>query len=174
MARVRTLLTVADCMLSMFLLTPLVTAHWRGTWNILDLYLFPANLQLSAWVSAVVGSAGCLVFYLFQDVFKTVFSEPSRVHRLLTFSVYSLVFAMFSIGQFRGVWLLWNYHVGTDARCVLISSLVGFLGASVFRAGRNSCAQPFIGTVDNVNDFFDCATRFQAKVRLFNIHITAI
>jgi hypothetical protein len=32
-----------------------VVAFWRGVWGLLDLYLFPNNLKLSLWVSALLG-----------------------------------------------------------------------------------------------------------------------
>lgn len=38
-----------------------VVAFWRGTWRIMDLYLFPNNLALSYGVPLV---AGLLVLYL--------------------------------------------------------------------------------------------------------------
>jgi len=32
-----------------------VVAFWRGTWGLLDMYLFPNNFQLSLWVSVLLG-----------------------------------------------------------------------------------------------------------------------
>jgi len=32
-----------------------VIAFWRGVWGLLDFYLFPENLELSLWASAVLG-----------------------------------------------------------------------------------------------------------------------
>ena len=32
-----------------------IVSFWRGVWGLLDLYLFPNNLQLSLWVSVVIG-----------------------------------------------------------------------------------------------------------------------
>jgi len=32
-----------------------VISFWRGVWGLLDLYLFPDNLELSFWSSIVIG-----------------------------------------------------------------------------------------------------------------------
>jgi len=32
-----------------------VVFFWKGAWGILDIYLFPNNLELSSWVSIVIG-----------------------------------------------------------------------------------------------------------------------
>lgn len=32
-----------------------VVAFWRGVWGLLDIYLFPDNLQLSLWASIIIG-----------------------------------------------------------------------------------------------------------------------
>lgn len=32
-----------------------VISFWRGVWGIMDEYLFPANMQLSYWVSILIG-----------------------------------------------------------------------------------------------------------------------
>ncbi len=34
-----------------------VISFWRGIWNLMDIYLLPANEAMSAWVSLVVGLA---------------------------------------------------------------------------------------------------------------------
>ena len=32
-----------------------VISFWRGVWGLLDLYLFPGDLELSFWSSIVIG-----------------------------------------------------------------------------------------------------------------------
>jgi hypothetical protein len=164
---IRVLLGTTDCLLALFLFTPLTVANWRGIWNILDLYLFPANLATSAWVSAGVGTGGCLTFYLLQDILKDAFHRPGTFQRVVLFNTYSLVFGMFSIGQFRGVWLLWDHYTGTGLISAVKSCLVGFMAAVSLRSAQNFCAQPFVGSVDTVKNYFECPTRFKTKVTLF-------
>jgi hypothetical protein len=32
-----------------------VIAFWRGIWGLLDLYVFPNNLELSLWTTTILG-----------------------------------------------------------------------------------------------------------------------
>lgn len=32
-----------------------VIAFWRGIWGLMDLYIFPNNMELSLWISLVLG-----------------------------------------------------------------------------------------------------------------------
>ena len=38
-----------------------VISFWRGTWGLMDLYLFPNDYEVSLWVSVVLG-IGILIF----------------------------------------------------------------------------------------------------------------
>jgi hypothetical protein len=32
-----------------------VISFWRGVWELLDIYLFPSNYELSLWASLIIG-----------------------------------------------------------------------------------------------------------------------
>lgn len=32
-----------------------VISFWRGAWNLMDLYIFPNNYEVSSWISLIVG-----------------------------------------------------------------------------------------------------------------------
>jgi len=32
-----------------------VIAFWRGVWGLMDIYLFPSDLQISLWSSVIIG-----------------------------------------------------------------------------------------------------------------------
>ena len=32
-----------------------VIAFWRGVWGLLDIYVFPSNLELSLWTTTILG-----------------------------------------------------------------------------------------------------------------------
>jgi len=34
-----------------------VISFWRGVWGLMDLYLFPENMELSLWASVAIGLA---------------------------------------------------------------------------------------------------------------------
>lgn len=47
------ILYVLDCLFSVVVVGSLVVFVWRGVWDLLDIYLFPQDLALSAWASFV-------------------------------------------------------------------------------------------------------------------------
>lgn len=44
-----------------------MVAFWRGAWRLMDLYLFPTNLEISAWTSIAIG---LLILWLTQRLIK--------------------------------------------------------------------------------------------------------
>lgn len=46
---------VADSIVSLFLVSPLVVGYWRGTWFLLDTFLYPPDDVLSSWISLILG-----------------------------------------------------------------------------------------------------------------------
>lgn len=45
-----------------------VITFWRGLWVLLDIYLFPGNIELSAWLSLIIG---WLILYLTHAIIQT-------------------------------------------------------------------------------------------------------
>lgn len=56
------LLQVLDVFVSMFLMTPAVVSYWRGTWALMDYYVFPENPDLSNVLSMLIGSISHVIF----------------------------------------------------------------------------------------------------------------
>ena len=44
-----------DTIVSSVLVAPLVVGYWRGTWFLLDTYLYPEDLATSCWISLLLG-----------------------------------------------------------------------------------------------------------------------
>jgi len=44
-----------------------IVAFWRGVWGLLDIYLFPNSVELSLWISLVVG---ILLLYLTENLIR--------------------------------------------------------------------------------------------------------
>jgi len=66
-------LFVVDNLLSAVLIGPLVVFYWRGTWELLNVYLFPRNQAASGWTCSAIGTVGllCLV-YLQQPLARCI------------------------------------------------------------------------------------------------------
>ncbi|MBI5803071.1 hypothetical protein HY448_00065 [Candidatus Pacearchaeota archaeon] len=44
-----------------------IVSFWRGTWGLMDLYLFPENHLVSFWISILIG---VVILYSTQNLFK--------------------------------------------------------------------------------------------------------
>lgn len=64
-----------------FVLATIVVTYWRGTWNLVTIYLYPDNPTCSAVASLLIGINGHLIFTGFQAFFQSTF-DPDK-HRLL-------------------------------------------------------------------------------------------
>ena len=71
-------LFVVDNLLSAVVIGPLVVFYWRGTWKLLDVYLFADDKAASGWTCSAVGNVGlvCLV-YLQNPLARSVSFNPA-------------------------------------------------------------------------------------------------
>jgi hypothetical protein len=159
------LLSVLDTLLSALAVSPAVVGYWRGTWMIMDHYVFPQQQVYSSWVSVAIGYLGHLLFTLVQAPMTRCF-HPDQ-HRLLYYTasrVYTAIFAFVCVNSWRGAWKLIEHHTGHD-----IGSLVGITVTSVIvlaatRTLRNISAPPFSIATDDCESYFQVPTMFRVSV----------
>ena len=66
---------VVDRLIAFLWTTHLVVMYWRGTWNLLDLYVIPDDLYVGSWISYIGGILLCVFInslypYLDKKVLK--------------------------------------------------------------------------------------------------------
>ena len=118
------LLTTLDILLSTVLISPLVVSYWRGTWGLMDLFVFPDRPDYSSYVSLFSGLVGILVFTLAQHRLENCL-HPDK-HRLLYYIVsrlYTAVFAFCCVNSWRGAFKLLDLYTGVEVyTCLLYTS----------------------------------------------------
>ena len=167
--RTEVALHIADTFWSCFIVTPLTIFYWGGTWKLLDLYLFPDDGVLSAWVSLAIGTTGCLSAYLFLPMIGDCLQhhrQPtwSLIHVLLSrLCIYILGFAV--LNYWRGIWNLMDTYIGTgllyNSICVAVSAVV----LVPLRATSTVIASPYVVEVDIDPHIYHPITRFKTPVR---------
>ena len=97
-----------DVLISMCVVAPLVVGYWRGTWDLLNMYLYPgpsSPTSLSCWLSVIIGFATLLVATWFQQelhdyIIKQnccVFFMLSRLYTVIVcFGSFLLLLLLFS------------------------------------------------------------------------------
>lgn len=144
---------VADQLISGFVMAPLTVGYWRGTWQLIQQYMFPDNLGKSSWISLAIGNCGILLLALFQVPIQKLLKRDSLrtpsdvIAWLLGYHVYNYVMAFCIVNLWRGTWDLWNFYTGTEpwsnACCVSIGSYVYSCGLCVNVVKHLSLIQSF-------------------------------
>ena len=144
---------LSDMFLSAFIITPLVTIHWRGAWDLLDIYLLPKNEYISALVSLTMGLFILYLIYLTQN-FLQKFSEIYRkciIERIIT-RFYTLIMALAYINQWRGLWNLLDL-TSNNWFHLLIETLISVTFLLTMKSISSLNSAPFLISVDTESYF---------------------
>ena len=160
--------TLADFILACVIFGPFTIIYWRGTWIVLDLYMFPDNPVMSGWLSLCLGNGIIPVFYFLQNRLQDTFGKPRVKWYILVYHGYTYIFAFAVVNQWRGVWTLLDQYSGKVLHSAFISTSVGLAGLVMFRSLGYILSPPTVAVMDIRPDFFLCITRFAVKVSIKN------
>ncbi|XP_013382206.1 uncharacterized protein LOC106152997 [Lingula anatina] len=154
---------VADCFLSALVIGPAVVCYWRGTWNLLDLYLFPNDTEKTGWISAAIGIFIPLIFSFCQFFIQKLVEGESKAVFVLMSRVYTYFFAFGCVSQWRGVWYLLDHYTGTTPWGAA-GPLIVACGVMVFVRGLvNTLAPPLVISMDFPENYFTVTRRFNIQ-----------
>ncbi|XP_020606174.1 uncharacterized protein LOC110044940 [Orbicella faveolata] len=117
-------LTFLNWILILFLITPAVVNYWRGTWYILDLFVFPNDEVLSAWVTVTASFGAIFLIMLVEDYIKEFLDEKKARKGLYLVLFYPLAFL--SVTSWRGLWMMLDLYTTTALTSAIVSHVVGF------------------------------------------------
>jgi hypothetical protein len=144
---------LTDMFISAFIITPFVNIHWRGAWDLLDIYLLPNNERNSAYVSLGIGLLILYIIYLSQN-FLQIFYEKYRhnlIGQIMT-RLYTLIFAFAYINQWRGLWNLLDL-TSNNWFHLLIETLISIVFLLFMKSIYNLNSAPFIIAIDTESYF---------------------
>lgn len=101
---------ILDCAFSVCVIGTLVVFVWRGTWSLLDTYLYPENFVISTWLSLGIGYGIVGLTFLLQPPIKYLAKELSGIPRLLIVDLYLLFSFCGTVNVWRGIWNLLNIY----------------------------------------------------------------
>ncbi|XP_063822761.1 uncharacterized protein LOC135072683 [Ostrinia nubilalis] len=99
-----TALYVLDCVFSVAVVGSLVVFVWRGSWALLDIFLFPEDPVKSCWTSLIVGYSVVIATFSLQAPIRWVTARLHGAPRLLLADVYHLVSFIATVNVWRGFW----------------------------------------------------------------------
>lgn len=160
------LLTFLDMAFASIIVTPAILIHWRGTWNLWKMYIFPDDLLYSGMTFIGIGTIGQFIIIYSQNILDRTF-HPDR-HRL-TFMVvsrlYTYIYSIIGIAGWLGIWDLWDVYCPPDILLLCAFTAIGILLLAIFKGLRNISSPPFGISTDNSKDYFLISTMFKLSVR---------
>lgn len=159
-------LAFLDIMFASTIAAPFVVTYWRGTWNMMDLLIFPDNKLYSAISSVLIGNVGHFIFYYYQGKFtKTFHPDKHRITYLIISRMYTYIYGIVCVNGWRGGWILMEKFVPFEAIYYFMILVVSFIILVWMKALRNVCASPFTISTDHSHNYFRIPTMFKASVR---------
>lgn len=101
------------------LVSVFVVLYWRGTWILLDIYLYPEDLTKSAVYSVAMGYVGFILLLLPQMSSSSFSSEKQNANSTKSYfveTVYTLFGGFVAVNSWRGVWYLADDYIFVDNR----------------------------------------------------------
>ncbi|XP_073949821.1 transmembrane protein fuseless isoform X2 [Choristoneura fumiferana] len=109
-----TALYVLDCVFSVAVVGSLVVFVWRGSWALLDIFLFPDDAVRSCWTSVVVGYGLVIATFALQAPVRWAAARLHGAFRLLLADVYHLLSFLATVNVWRGLWGLLDIYLFPD------------------------------------------------------------
>lgn len=141
---------------------PLVICHWRGTWNLLDMLLFPHDELWRMFTLLGVGFGGHLLFMLLQaNLQRWLDVEEHPVAFYVWSRLYTYVYGVVCVCTWRGGWILIDRYSPPSLVFFVEASLVALLLLGSVQSFCNVAGAPFVN--DSPKGYFDVPTYFKSK-----------
>ena len=171
----RCALYCVDLFLCFTVFSVLNIAYWRGAWGLLDLYLFPGEMDYEDYeVQAIKGSAISYAIGASSRIIRVALEPTCRkLHNALRYGwaqylakiIFNFFDGCFMIAQWRGLYNILDFYVGYD----LLPNIISLSIATVILVGSRSFSStlglPMSLIRDSREDFYVCLPRYRTKVR---------
>ena len=164
-------LRALDHVILLTVFTPLVVAHWWGTWTLIDAYIFPEDVIMRDTIILFIGCFGLMLVYILQDFFAQINNCKSILWLALN-NMYIAIVAFLNICNWHGLWAFGAIVIDLAAsinQCECQLMWYGLMFVIVFlmllktQTLKNVIAPPVVCGVDFDQDLYRCPTRFQKK-----------
>lgn len=163
-------LVFLDVMFSSVIAAPVVVAYWRGSWNLMNIALFPVEPHekpiMSAITSMLIGTIGHFVFYYYQGKFsKTFHPDKHRITYMIFSRIYTAIYGIVCVNGWRGGWTLMDIYITNKTVPMYFSILmISCVLLAFCKCLRNITASPFAISTDHSKDYFAVPTMFKSSV----------
>lgn len=163
------LLAFLDVVFASAIVTPFILIYWRGTWNLLKMFIFPTDLFSSGITLMCMGTIGqFIVFYAQNFLDRTFHPDKHRLTFMFVSRFYTYIYSIIGIAGWRGLWDILDFFsppssTSISLLCALI--VLGTILLAILKGLRNVSSPPFGISTDNSKDYFIITTMFKSSVR---------
>ncbi|GBO98438.1 hypothetical protein EVAR_74_1 [Eumeta japonica] len=109
-----TALFILDCVFSVCVVGSLVVFVWRGSWALLDIFLYPEDQPKSCWASLIIGYTLVVLTFGLQVPLRWAAARLQGAPKLLLADLYHLLAFVATVNVWRGVWGLLDIYLFPD------------------------------------------------------------
>jgi Fuseless len=160
------LLTGADIILIVFIVFPLSILHWRGTWQLQDVYFFPADKEKSLWTSFAVGANVCVIELLIQPYLNEKLSTSGRCIYVFVSRLHLYIHGWAVMCYWRGLWDLLDIYLTTSWINAVVMYSACQLILVITRTVRTAVGIPVSLRLDTSSDLLEADLVFKTSVWL--------
>lgn len=161
------LLEAFDKLFSLVILPPFIIGYWRGTYNLLNIYLYTNNILLRSWIFFIIGIIGNFFLTFYQRQIKLFFNPKiNKIRYLIGSRIYTIISSIICVNGFRSLWHLIDIYITSNIKQMLIINILAvviILGA--FKGIRNILDTPYFLVKDCYKKYFVIPTRYQMSVK---------
>lgn len=171
------LLEAFDKFFSLVILPPFVISYWRGTYNLLNIFVYANNIELRSWLFLIVGILGNFILTYYQRQIQLFLNpETNRIRFLIGSRIYTIISSIICVNGFRSTWHLFDIYFTSNIKQIMVfNMLVGLIVLGTFKGIRNILDTPYFLVNDCYEKYFYIPTRYQMSVKyiltkqLFNL-----
>ena len=153
-----------DGLIVFFVIGPSVVAAWRGTWYLMDVFLYPESPVQSAWTSFIAGLSVIFVLNFLQHPLLALTELQWRIpindYRVIS-RVHSFVLGFAVINMWRGFWKIQDIYLTLDINNVFLCGLTSLVLLWSCRAIKNASFPPLGVARDSKEGLFKFVTRLR-------------
>lgn len=161
------LLAFLDMAFASLIVTPILLIHWRGTWNLLKMYVFPEDILYSGITFIGIGTIGQFIVIYAQNFLESHFHpDKHRLTFMFVSRLYTYIYSIIGIGGWLGMWDILDFYCPSDILFSCAITLVSAVLLGVLKGLRNISSPPFGISTDNSKDYFVITTMLKTSVRI--------
>lgn len=152
------LVNFADSVVGTFLLHPLAVIWWRGTWDLLDFYIYPSDEIVSSRITLIIGAVLAVAGYMIQPYINNL--DKCSYHFKFYATLFLYVISIINLCYWRGLWNLIDIYLSPMWKNSTVILILSSLIMCFFKTFRTAVGLPFSVTVDD-SRVLECTTAFR-------------